>query len=374
MSYSTQKLVHHPEALAAMRARRPQAPTLVHFMPALACNQRCTFCSYGHRAVEDGPEQFGWKNMALMSDAFMPLEKMRECVRDWTDMGVKAVELTGGGEPLIYPFVDDFFAQMALSGLELAMVTNGTALTAARAVRFGETRWKWARVSIDAGNVDSYTATRRVPQSHWRRAWEAVGRLAALKTNPEQRVGVGYVVDTQNFDGIYEACDLAWQHGADNVRVALAFTPMNLARFPAGAVDEAARQADAAARDFAGKLQVNGLVRERKANMDADVQDYEFCAVKEVICVVGGDQQAYTCCSLAFNELGLIGSIKAQSFRSMWEKETPDFFATHDARRVCRIPCLYEKRNKRALELIAMTPAQVAREAEADPGTHRNFI
>lgn len=373
--YSTQKLVHHPEALAAMRARRHQSPTLIHYMPALACNQHCAFCSYGHRTADDPPEQFGWKNMALMSDAYMPADKMRECVSDWRAMGVKAVELTGGGEPLLWPAIDEFLCLAADWGVDIGLVTNGTALTEMRADRFTMTNWKWSRVSIDAGSREQYVATRRVPLSHWDHAWRGVERLAERRRTPEQRVGVGFVVDRSNFAGVYEACRLAWEHGADNVRVAVAFTPAHLSRFPAGALEEAGAQAQRAAEDFKGRIQVNDLVSERASNIAAESQDYALCAAKEVLCVVGGDSRVYTCCTLAFTHAGMVGSIADRSFRDLWESgEVRAMFAAHDARDVCRVPCLYERRNKRALELVAMAPEEVATLAASDPGIHRNFI
>lgn len=374
LPYSTQKLAHHPVALQALRERRHQAPTQIHFMPALACNQSCTFCSYGHRLPSDGDEQRGWKNMALMSNAFMPLEKMAECVADWREMGVKAIELTGGGEPLIYPFADEFLRLVASWGVDFALVTNGTALTDDRAMLFDETNWQWARVSIDAGSQESYMNTRRVLASHWHKAWHAVARLAGGKSQPHQRVGVGFVVDRGNFAGVYDACRLARDSGADNVRVGVAFTPQNLARFPEGALEEAGAQARRAAADFSG-LQVVDLVSERASNMLAPAQDYDFCAAKEILCVVGGDQRVYNCCTLAFNPAGLVGSIESQSFRALWESDaTRAMFAAHDAREVCKVPCLYERRNKRALELITMSPTEVAAVAAADAGIHRNFI
>lgn len=370
--YSTQKLVHHPKALQALRERRHQNPTQIHFMPSLACPHKCAWCSYGHRDKSDGPEQFGWKNMQLMSDEYMPVEKMRECVGDWKAMGVKAVEVTGGGEPLVYPHIDEFFELAAEWGVDLGLVTNGTALTADRAILFGGTNWKWARVSIDAGDVETYVQTRRIHKSQWLLAWRAVERLAGQKTHDEHRVGVGYVVDAGNYKGVYEGCRLALEHGADNIRISLAFTPQAIDRFPRGAVEEACRQAQKAKHDFP-KLQVNDLVSERALNIVSERQDYEHCPIKDVLCVVGGDQRVYTCCTLAFNPRGLIGEIKTQSFRQLWESSA-QFLREHDARKVCPIPCLYERRNKRALRLMKMTPEEVAEIASKDSAAHVNFI
>jgi MoaA/NifB/PqqE/SkfB family radical SAM enzyme len=237
---------------------------------------------------------------------------------------------------------------------------------------FGYANWKWARVSIDAGNPEEYTKTRRIPEKHWNLAWKAVEKLANQRKDPEQRVGVGYVVDSTNWSGVYEGCRLAHEHGADNVRVSVAFTPQNLSRFPEGALELAGKQAQQAKLDFPG-IQVNDLVSERQGNILAEKQDYQYCAAKEVLCVVGGDQKVYHCCSLAFNPLGLIGSIEKQSFRKLWESSA-DLFKRHDARTKCPIPCLYESRNKRALELLKMTPEQISEIASKDKAIHRNYI
>lgn len=375
--YSVQKIVHHPLALEALRERRHQNPTTIHFMPALACNQHCEFCSYGHRTATDGEDQRGWKNMALMSDAFLPRAKARELVRDWVAMGVKAVELTGGGEPLIWPFVDEWFQLMAQTSIDVGMVTNGTALTAQRAKLFASTNWKWARVSIDAGDREHYRATRRVPGSHWDLAWQGVERLVAARTDgTEKRVGVGFVVDRQNWTGVYELCKRAAAVGADNVRVAMSFTPQGLSRIPPEAHESVLDQLAGARSDFEDEhFKVNALFGERVANISAQVQDYEFCAAKEVLCVVGGDQRVYSCCTLAFNPNGLIGSISDRSFADMWwAPETLEWLARHDAREACKVPCLYEQRNKRALGLMVLPIADVAVIAKADQSIHRSFV
>lgn len=373
--YSTDKIIHHPDALEAMRQRRHQPPTQIHFMPALACQQRCRWCAYGHRAPGDGPEAQGWKNMQLMSGAHMPRAKMLECLRDWEAMGVRAVEVTGGGEPLVYPYIRDLFGGLTLWGVDVALVTNGVAMAPDMADAFTACNWLWARVSIDAGAADTYQKVRRVPADHWRKAWRALRLLADRVSHDEQRVGAGFVVDAGNWGEVYAFCRLAHEHGADNVRISAAFTPAGLGRFPAGALEAAADQAKAAADDFPG-LQVNCLVSERASNLAAPAQDYQFCGAKEVTCVVGGDSQVYTCCTLAFNEAGLIGDIEGRSFIDLWEApETRAFFAGHDARQRCRVECLYEKRNRRILGLIDMSEAEVyALRLQMPQPVHKNFI
>lgn len=369
--YGTDKIVHHYKALQMLKDRCHQPPITIHFMPTLICNQHCNFCSYGHRVASDGPDQMGWKNMELMVNEYMPLDKLRECIGDWKLMGVKAVEITGGGEPLIYKYVNEFFDLMASWGADLALVTNGVALTGEKLDKFAATRWKWARVSIDAGDADTYVKTRRVPIKHWDMAWDAVKKLSSVKYDKEQHVGVGYIIDKSNYLGVYDACRLAKEFGADSIRVALALTPTHMERFVLNVVDIVSEQVSRACVDFP-ELQINNLVPERSNNLLE--QDYSFCSVKEIICVVGGDQKLYTCCMQAFNKAGLIGSIRDRSFKEVWESDAADMFSCHDASKICKIPCLYESRNKKILELLSIPDNDIANLAVDKKKIHINFI
>jgi hypothetical protein len=59
------------------------------------------------------------------------------------------------------------------------------------------------------------------------------------------------------------------------------------------------------------------------------------------------------CCSLAFNNKGLIGSIKDKSFKDLWlSNEKEDLFKNFDAQKTCNCHCLYEYKNKFINQLI----------------------
>jgi radical SAM protein with 4Fe4S-binding SPASM domain len=108
------------------------------------------------------------------------------------------------------------------------------------------------------------------------------------------------------------------------------------------------------------RFQVVNLFDERIANLGQGVQDYPFCGVKELICVVGGDGGVYTCCSWAFHENGYLGNIRERRFQDLWfSPEKIEFFRQHDPRKVCRIPCLYEQRNKFINYVLEREPVHV---------------
>ena len=374
--YATNKIAWHPEALQRMRDHEhPPAPILVQFMPELRCNQHCAFCAYGHRVATDGPAERGWKNMALMAEAGMPRIKALECIDSFDAIGVKAIEITGGGEPLIWPHIDDLFERLKTSRMEVGLVTNGTALTIERAFRFSETKWKWARVSIDAGTPEQYVATRRVPKGHWKKAWDAVAAFACYRRHADQKVGVGYVVDRSNYNGIYDGARLAKKFNADNIRISFAFTPLGPNRLHYPRVAIAREQALAAVRAFDDEgFQVVNLLDERIGNTKSTFQDYSLCGEKEVTCVVAADLNVYHCCTLAFSELGRIGSIKEQSFAELWSADgTKRLFRDHNPRASCSFQCLYERRNLATIRYLR-SPALAELVAGEPEPLHKNFI
>lgn len=348
--YATHKLAWHSEVVDRLRTgRHAAAPITVHFMPELRCNQRCAWCAYGHRAEGDADPPR--RNEALMSDRHLPLDVARLLISDLEGMGCRSIELTGGGEPLIWPHVDWFLERMADSPMQLALVTNGTALTPARAEAFGRTRWKWARVSIDAGDAAQYTAIRRVPAAHHQRAWEAVERLVELRDfgdDSERRVGVGFVVANASADGVYAACERAYDVDADNIRLSI---PLGVE----GQLDPerlaiAREQAAVAEQQFTGLgLTVVNLLAERAHH--APRQFYKRCITQEVLCVVGGDGCVYSCCTLAFTPQGRLGSLHDTRMRDLWPGLAERFYR-HDSCKDCQTPCLYEQRNLRALAMV----------------------
>jgi outer membrane protein assembly factor BamB len=67
--------------------------------------------------------------------------------------------------------------------------------------------------------------------------------------------------------------------------------------------------------------------------------------VAGTVYIGSADSNVYACCSWAYNEMGLVGSIKEQTFEQMWFGDGQRWRASHDPRRDCRIHCLYETRN-----------------------------
>lgn len=101
------------------------------------CNSSCSYCRYAERTgkyIEQG-------------DFRRYLLRLR-------GMGVKAVILTGGGEPTIHPYFGEIVKLLEDYGIPYGINTNG--------IKFQQVVAQFVKISIDEGTAEEYTRSRGV--------------------------------------------------------------------------------------------------------------------------------------------------------------------------------------------------------------------
>lgn len=332
--YSPYKVVHHINHLQDLKAGIQTVPIQVQMVPSNVCNQRCSFCAYrmkGSLSSED-----------FINTQTMDTEKVIECLDCFKSMGVRAVHYTGGGEPLVHGQITKIFKHTMDLGLDLALVTNGMAFSQEQIEMLSDVAW--VRISVDAADSATYSKLRNTPERTMFQVNTNITELARVKKN--MVLGVGFVVCKDNFQEIYEAARIYKEFGVDNFRISAAFHPDGYAHFDSFK-DEAAHLAKAAESLSDDKFKVFNLFDERVKDVFMGTQDYDYCPIKDLLTYVGADYNVYTCCTLAYNKRGLIGSIKNQSFKTLWESHDKwEKFLTHNPRVHCKFPCMYAGKNK----------------------------
>lgn len=333
--YSPYKVVHHLDKLEELKQGRQIAPLQIHLVPTNRCNQNCIFCAY---RLPDYPSA---KNFRASDE--IPEAKLLEIIDSCAGMGVRAIQYTGGGEPLVHPAIAKAFLRTLEHGLDLALVSNGQALTDEIIDMLADV--SWVRISMDACRKETYSLIRRVKGQVHTGVSESIAKLAKIKKRTV--LGVGFVVNAENHREIYDACRYFKELGVDNFRISAAFTPFGMDYFK-GFLQDARALAQKAKQDFEDEnYTVFNLFGDRIGDLFHGSQDYSYCAMKEFVPYVGADQNVYTCCMLAYNDLGLIGSVENQSLENLWNSpEKKDFFTRHDPRALCRIPCMFQGKNE----------------------------
>jgi len=129
------KFWKHQEAMCSYKRGDGHSVISTHISPEGSCNLRCPYCSVTNR----GP-----RNRIEFADIVTYLEALIE-------RGLKAVIITGGGEPVLYPEINKLVRYIKYErGLDVALITNGTVLR--KLEKDVRKAFSWLRVSVNIFN------------------------------------------------------------------------------------------------------------------------------------------------------------------------------------------------------------------------------
>lgn len=345
--YSPYKIVHHQDKLNQIKKGLQPNPLQVQIVPTNFCCQRCSFCAYRLKDYLSN-EKFNEKEM-------LHYEKIIETLECLKEMNINAVQYTGGGEPLCHPRIYDIFKHTIDNNIELALVSNGMLLSEKLCELLSDS--SWVRISMDSCTPEMYSFLRNVSRDKFNVTVNNIRTLIKYRKNA--KIGIGFVVEKENYKQIYEAAKFFKDLGVDNFRISAAFTPFGYEYF-SNFKDEAKELAIKASELTSHEFTVFNLFNDRVRDNFEGVQDYDKCYIKDLLAYIGADYNVYTCCTLAYNQKGLIGSIKDQSFNELWNSiEKQSFFNKHNPRLICRNPCMYKNKNEFIKYCVKKNPKHI---------------
>lgn len=136
--------------LDGVRAGRPVGgPAQVHIDVTNTCNAKCVTC-WDHSPLLNTPRTMAWKQQKL------PWERFEETLAALDRLGsVRAVVLSGMGEPLLHPRIYDMMAAVKARGWHLTVLSN---LLAADLDRLCVSGVDNLLVGVHGATPDAYTA------------------------------------------------------------------------------------------------------------------------------------------------------------------------------------------------------------------------
>jgi MoaA/NifB/PqqE/SkfB family radical SAM enzyme len=325
----------------------------VELILADLCQQSCKFCAYRLK---------GYASNKLFDERrMMATEKALEIIDDCAEIGVQAIQFTGGGEPTLHKGFDDCIRRAASHGIKSSLVSNGVKIDQSRASVL--TNCSWVRISLDAAYGETYCNIRGVHRSHWYAATNAVRFLRQAKDNGGYaiQIGVGFVVTPDNWQEVFDAADLAKRLGADNFRISAQFSNEDEKLF-AGFHAEAAKLCAEAEGLSDDNFTIYNRFGDRLEDLRTGPPEDRLCGYQFFTTYIGADLQVYRCCGYAYNDRGFIGSIANQRFKDLWlSQERFDNQMNFDGRGCER--CQFRKQNS-ALAYVL----------DPDPQMHEAFV
>ena len=139
------------------------------------CNYRCIFCVY---------------DSLKRKEIYLDSERILSIIKELHDNGLKALFISGEGEPLIHPNATEIINESKNYGVDCGLNTNGFFLTedVSRKILKDLT---FIRVSINGCSAENYSVIHRAPSGAYGKTLENLRHAVKLKKENNLKVTIG---------------------------------------------------------------------------------------------------------------------------------------------------------------------------------------
>jgi len=308
--YSPFKAVHHIDKIKKAYIGEPVSPVNIQIDITGRCNHSCPYCFYRGFDQELAP--------AFIEKNSIPFEAIEKILFDSASMGVRAVEITGGGEPCLHKNFHEIFEVAAKYNLETALVTNGVLLRESD-ISTMASNLIWARISLDASNSKDYAKIRRCPENDF---YKAVTTMTLLKKITSATVGLSFIIHKENYNDIIKFAEFAKKVGADNIRYSMAYTPQRGEYFKE-IYNSIMLQLKEALKLSSDTFKVFDFGEIYFDALNAKKKKYCFCGFMQLTTAIGNDGYLYPCCAVKYISNWRIGNVIENGFKHVWNIQRP---------------------------------------------------
>lgn len=356
IEYGTSKAVYHTDKIKLLQEGRQIAPTEIQVDLEAYCNDNCSFCSYrkedGYNNpmlklidAEPGEKYHDKKPIGKpSSDSRIPLEFAEKLATQMVEANIPAIELTGGGEPTLWPAFDKLVEHLYHAKREIGLVTNGSNLGEDR-INLLAKACTWIRISMDSSNESTHQQIHRTAHKDFDRRLENIKKIAEKKWK-DLVLGISFIITPDNVDDIPEAVEL-WSHiaGINNLRFSWMYDTGGHAGLSDIRIKETKEILDEAMEKY---TRDNFRVFYEKNRIESYTQpnnDFTKCYIQRFVWAIGADCKVYPCCIMKYHPDFAYADIRemtlAQIVNDMGTKQMMDSLAPMGC-----FPCWLRNRNK----------------------------
>lgn len=193
-------------------------PIALELGPATVCNHYCTWCMHGayfgkHRNDADATKLYP-------DNSIMKFNFYKQILDECIPLGIKSVILSGSGEPFMNPEISQFIEYTKKSGVDLAIITNGSIIREQDIVPAVSCS-TWIRISLDAGTSKTRMRVHRTPENDFDNTLKNMQRMAAAKKqlNASVQLGSQIALCPENVHEIFEAARVSKECGIDYIQI-----------------------------------------------------------------------------------------------------------------------------------------------------------
>lgn len=333
-------------------------PVLVEFDPSNICNHSCSFCLSSHIHFSK------FKGTSTYDQSILSRVKLLEVCQDLIEMGVKAINWTGGGEPTINPALREIITYIGEnSPIKMGMFTNGTLLDKFDLFEVICKYFTWIRFSVDAGLEESYNKIRITGKNNdWQKMLLNVSKMIETKKYNKSPlvIGVGFVITEYNYKEIVDFANTFKNYDVDYCQ----FKPEITVIERGGEQDrvdfwnkEVKPMLEEARLMLGEKYQINEYKLDDLAIKSGTFgRNYKKCLGSQLQPCIGADGHVYICPNHRGHKQYSYGNVHEMSFKEIWN----DMVARNKVRNLidnvecfsnCTVLCKPNEANKKMWEI-----------------------
>ncbi len=251
--------------------------------------------------------------------SYINIDFVLDIIDQLQSAGIKAIVLSGGGEPILHPNIIDIIKYINSKGINIGLVTSGQRNFSYNKMEYIIRSLTWLRISLDAGTPEIYKLTHGIDQDKYKTVLNFIqdALSARKKTDSQCTIGVGYLTGwnhEKEIEDYEQAALICAKMGVDYFQL----RPLNFS-------NKVYEFSDYIKKSVAS---INNKMRLVKSRHKYDFFDttridyrrpYKYCHISyftTIICVNGG---VYVCCDLRNQPTACIGNLHQKSFIDIWK-------------------------------------------------------
>lgn len=350
--YSTSKALYHLDRLNEIQQGRPISPTLIQIDLEAWCNDNCSFCSY---RKDDGYNNSMLELLKCEShcdnkpigkpspDSRLPKELAYFIPHEMVLNNIPAIELTGGGEPTMWPYFDELLERLIFYEREIGLVTNGSNLSETRIRKLaGYEGTKWVRFSMDASNQRIHKLIHRTSGDDFQRRVNSIKKMVEWK-HKDLVLGISFIITGDNWLDIEKSIMFYKELGVNNIRFSWMYDKSGTSGLDVQTISEIKEKLEGLKSKYDTDNFRVLFERGRIETYDKPNDDFKRCYYQQFVWNIGADGLVYPCCIQKYNKKFALGDIRTQTI-SQIIKQSHSKMVNLDPM-MCN-PCWLRNRNK----------------------------
>lgn len=315
-SIDSHKLMYHPievskwlEADGNWQKQKEVYPIYVEITPIGSCNHRCTFCSVDY---------IGYKSIKQDEDI------LATRITEMAKLGVKSIMFAGEGEPTLYKPLPNILDVCSEVGVDTSLTTNAVAINEKTAQNYVK-NCKWIKVSINAGDRDTYSAIHRTKPEDFDKVVQNLTDMVKIRKENDYTctIGAQMLLLPENRDSAISLAKTMSEIGVDY----LVIKPYTQSLYGESRKYEGLTYENMMdLEDELKKYESDTFKVVFRANtmkkLEEDRQPYETCySSPHFWAYIMGDGAVYSCSAFLQNDNFNLGNINTQTFQEIWQGE-----------------------------------------------------